>query len=177
MLANFIAQHERLAETGWLVAGNRLLLNAALTAEWEAGRCDPLHFSALEWIRQRLAGKVNRLLPLIRWSATAQWRKNKPTAWAGAKTCNLAVWRQDFIAVNGFDELFQGWGHEDADLVVRLINHGVLRKEGRFAVPILHLWHRESPRDFESANLQRLQSRLADKTFIRANQGIEQYES
>ena len=173
VLANFVAQHERLAEKAWLVAGNRLLLNAVLTADWEAGCCDPLHFSALTWLKQRLAGKVNRLLPLLRWSVTAQWRKNKPTAWAGAKTCNLALWRQDFVAVNGFDALFQGWGHEDADLVVRLINHGVLRKEGRFAVPILHLWHKESPREFESANLQRLQARIADKTFIRAIKGVE----
>lgn len=173
VLASFVAQHESLAEKGWLVAGNRLLLNAALTADWEAGRCDPLHFSTLVWLRQRLAGKVNRLLPLIRCSTRAQWRKNKPTAWAGAKTCNLALWQRDFMAVNGFDALFQGWGHEDADLVVRLINHGIWRKEGRFAVPILHLWHRESPREFESENLHRLQSRLADKTFIRAIKGIE----
>lgn len=173
VLANFVAQHERLAEKGWLVAGNRLLLSEVLTADWEAGRCNPLHFSALAWLGQRLAGKVNRLLPLIRCPTTASWRKKKPAAWAGAKTCNLAVWRQDFVAVNGFDELFHGWGHEDADLAIRLIHQGVSRKEGRFAVPILHLWHRESPRDFESANLQRLQSRLADKTFIRAIKGME----
>ena len=172
-LADFVAQHERLAESGWWVAGNRLLLNAALTADWEAGRCDPLHFSALTWLWQRLVGKVNRLLPLMRWSTTAQWRKNKPTAWAGAKTCNLALWRRDFMAVNGFDAQFHGWGHEDADLVVRLINHGILRKEGRFAVPIVHLWHPESPREFESTNLHRLQLRLADKTFIRAIKGME----
>jgi len=37
---------------------------------------------------------------------------------------NLAVWREDFLAVNGFDEQFVGWGLEDHDFADRLVRLG-----------------------------------------------------
>jgi predicted glycosyltransferase involved in capsule biosynthesis len=87
-------------------------------------------------------------------------------------TCNLAIWRKDFYAINGFDALFEGWGYEDSDLVVRLIHTGVNRKEGRFALPVLHLWHPQQDRHFEPENYQRLQARIHSPHFTRAKQGL-----
>ena len=72
--------------------------------------------------------------------------------WQGAKTCNLAVWKDDLLKINGFDESFIGWGREDSDLVVRLINNGVRRKEGTFATGVYHLWHKLNSRDNFSKN-------------------------
>lgn len=90
-------------------------------------------------------------------------------------TCNLAIWKNDFISVNGFDETFEGWGYEDSDLVIRLMHYGVKRKEGRFAVPVLHLWHQQNDRSQQDRNYQRLLDRLNDASLIRAKQGLEQY--
>ncbi|HSH13683.1 MAG TPA: galactosyltransferase-related protein, partial [Desulfurivibrionaceae bacterium] len=94
--------------------------------------------------------------------------------WQGAMTCNLAVWREDFFRVNGFDENFVGWGHEDAEFVGRLINSGVFRKEGRFALPVLHLWHQNQHRGREAGNLRRLHEQLAKKA-TRAETGVDRY--
>ncbi|MDR3416871.1 MAG: glycosyltransferase family 2 protein [Nevskia sp.] len=160
---DFLLAHRALAEPGWFVAGNRALLSEGFsrrlldspdaTARWSAR-------TPAGWIGARLRGDVNRLTPLLR--LPAGWpRKNKPREWRGAKTCNLGVWRKDFLAVDGFDESYVGWGHEDADLVVRLIRHGVLRKEGRFATSVLHLWHAPAPRQGLSDNEQRLAEVLA----------------
>ena len=90
-------------------------------------------------------------------------------------TCNLAIWKKDFIAVNGFDEQFQGWGYEDSDLVIRLIHNRIKRKEGRFAVPVLHLWHKENDRSQHDENYQRLLDRLSQPNFIQAQSGFSQY--
>lgn len=155
---DFLQAHRALAEPGWFVAGNRALLSqrfatrllpsAQAVAEWSAR---PLG----GWIGARLRGDINRLAPMMK--APAGWqRKNKPREWRGAKTCNLAVWSEDFLRVDGFDESYVGWGHEDADLAVRLIRSGVLRKEGRFAASVLHLWHAPAPRQGLSANEGRL---------------------
>ena len=38
--------------------------------------------------------------------------------------CNLSVDRDAFVAVNGFDENFDGFGKEDSDLRNRLLRHG-----------------------------------------------------
>jgi len=164
---DFLRAHRALAEPGWFVAGNRALLSErfsrSLLASAEAAQRWAARTPA-GWIGARLRGDVNRLTPLLR--LPAGWpRKNKPREWRGAKTCNLAVWRKDFLAVDGFDESYVGWGHEDADLVVRLIRAGVLRKEGRFATSVLHLWHAAAPRQGLGDNERRLAEVLAaDRT-------------
>jgi predicted glycosyltransferase involved in capsule biosynthesis len=62
--------------------------------------------------------------------------------------------------VDGFDESFVGWGHEDADFVLRLHNAGITRKNGYCATEVFHLWHRESSRDQETTNANRVRERI-----------------
>ncbi len=57
------------------------------------------------------------------------------------RSCNLAIWRDDLVRVDGFDADYQGWGREDSDLALRLLHAGVRRKQGTFATGVLHLWH------------------------------------
>jgi predicted glycosyltransferase involved in capsule biosynthesis len=102
-------------------------------------------------------------------------RHIQPKKWQKAMTCNLGVWKSDFIRVNGFDELFEGWGFEDSDLVIRLIHAGIVRKEGRFAVPVLHLWHPHNDKSKQDMNYQRLLERLHQQDFILAKKGVSQY--
>lgn len=64
----------------------------------------------------------------------------------------MAVWRTDFERVDGFDESFVGWGHEDADFVLRLHHAGVRRKNGYCATEVFHLWHKEAVRTQASRN-------------------------
>jgi predicted glycosyltransferase involved in capsule biosynthesis len=81
----------------------------------------------------------------------------KKEDWYGVKTCNLGLHRQDFMDVNGFNEEFTGWGHEDADLAIRLIRNGIRRKEGNFATTVFHCYHKEVPRADEQRNRDMLE--------------------
>ncbi len=172
-LPNFVSRHKLLAEQGWFVAGNRILLSETFTSE-ALSQALPLHQrSKLEWLRDRWRGRINRWLPLLQLGNTS-WRKKSPQRWQGARTCNLALWREDFMAVNGFDEAYAGWGHEDADLAVRLIRRGVQRKDGRFATAVMHLWHRENDRSQLLENVKRLEQILASHR-IQAQIGLDQY--
>ncbi|TSA50942.1 MAG: glycosyltransferase [Nitrosomonadales bacterium] len=175
---DFIRRHLALAEAGRLVMGSRILCSSALTEQIENGALGnealaPLSWRWPDWLGARKRGDVNRLLPLLRLPGQA-WRKLRGLRWRGIRTFNLAVWRSDFERVNGFDELFQGWGHEDADLAVRLMHAGVRRKDGQFALPVLHLWHRESDRGRESENMKRLQARIQSGQ-VRAEAGLDGY--
>jgi len=157
--ADFIARHRALAEPGWMVAGNRILLAEAFTARALRERV-PLHaWSRSDWRAARRRGDVNRTLPLATWPL-GPLRKLAARRWQRVRTCNLAVWSADFRRVNGFDETFEGWGFEDSDLAVRLLNAGVRRKEGAFATGVLHLWHRENDRRHEGRNWDLLQQRI-----------------
>ena len=166
----FIARHRALAEPGWFVFGNRLLVSKNFTSDVLSQKiaveCWPLRrlFSA------RLMGKVNRLAPMVHMGDGA-WRRMGPQKWQGVRTCNMAAWRSDLLRVDGLDGAFQGWGLEDSDLAIRLLNSGVKRKDGRFATGVLHLWHKEADRASYQNNRARLDLLMASKR-IRAGQGL-----
>lgn len=171
---DFIAEHRRLAAPGCFVPGNRVLLSQAFTQE-VIEKHILLHEKTLNYfITLWLQNKINRISAFIR-LPLGLLRCVQPKKWQKAMTCNLAMWRRDFLRTNGFDELFEGWGFEDSDLVIRLIHAGIKRKEGRFAVPVLHLWHAHNDKSKQDINYQRLLARLNNQDFILAKKGVSQY--
>lgn len=137
---NFVAIHRALSEPGWFVTGNRILMSEKLTGTVLREGLDPQTWGYREWARQRSHGGINRTVPLMS-LPLGPLRKLRFRAWRGARSCNLAVWRNDLDRVDGFDCAYQGWGREDSDLLVRLLHAGVKRKDGVFATGVLHLWH------------------------------------
>ncbi|MCX7135748.1 MAG: galactosyltransferase-related protein [Proteobacteria bacterium] len=102
------------------------------------------------------------------------FRRSAPQRWEGAKTCNLAAWRDDLLRVNGLDETYSGWGLEDSDLVIRLLHAGVQHKSARFAAPVFHLWHNENDRSRLAEN-QRLVDALMQSKRSVAVLGVNRY--
>lgn len=51
----------------------------------------------------------------------------------------MGVWKSDPALVDGFNDSFVAWGHEDTDFVLRLHGGGVRRKNGFCATEIFHL--------------------------------------
>lgn len=177
---DYIEQQLNLLETGYFIAGNRVLLSKAFTQEilnYPDIIKNIFTWNIFTWIRAKLRGRVNKVLVGIRLNKRAKWRYSRDTNWRYPKGCNFAVWRSDFMAVNGFDESFSGWGHEDADLFVRLLHAGVKIKDGRFALPVLHLWHSNAKRDNEAQNSTRLLERVNNSECKSAISGISQYIS
>jgi glycosyltransferase involved in cell wall biosynthesis len=171
---DFVTRHRMLNEPGWFLSGNRLLLTQEFTAQVLREKL-PIHlWRAGEWLRARMKGRIERILPLIRLPDARWLRKLAPRRWKGAKTCNLSAYRRDLLQVNGLDESYTGWGLEDSDLVIRLIRAGVLSKSARFSAPVLHLWHKENDRSNLEENNRRLQEVL-NVTHTRARKGVEQY--
>jgi len=62
----FVAAHRRLAAPGWFVAGNRVLLGQALSTRVLREHLEPERWGFGAWLRHRLHGEINRLLPLVR---------------------------------------------------------------------------------------------------------------
>ena len=157
--AQFVSQHRFLAERGCFVNGSRALLSERLSAWALAREIDLPRLRAADWLRHWLTGDVNKLTQLVRWP-DAPLRHQARFRWKGIRSCNFGVWYGDLQAANGFDESFAGWGHEDADLVLRLHNHGGIRKNGFCATEVFHLWHHEHSRASEMRNRQRVLQRL-----------------
>lgn len=171
-MPHFARMHAALAAPGGFVNGSRVLLSEAFTRRVIDGAADPARLHALDWLRLRLAGDVNKLTHLVCWPG-APGRTRGGFIWKGIRSCNFGLWRSDFEAVDGFDESFEGWGHEDADLVLRLHHQGLARKNGFLATEVLHLWHRENSREGENANRERVRARM-QSGIIRAEAGLAQ---
>ena len=148
---DFVARHKLLAKPGFFVNGSRVLLSSEFTKQVLAGSQQISGRSALYWLRQRVLGNASKLTGLLR-LPDMPLRNNRAFSWKGIRSCNLGCWRTDFERVNGFDESFVGWGHEDADFVLRLHNSGIARKNGFCATEVFHLWHKEEARNQESQN-------------------------
>jgi glycosyltransferase involved in cell wall biosynthesis len=167
---DFIAAHRAVAQPGWFVTGSRLLLSEALTTRVLAEGLAPEQWDLGTWIGQRLRGGVNRIGPLILpWSGVSAKRNER--RWRGARGSNMAFWRADLDAVDGFDAAFVGWGREDSDMFARMIRHGVRRRNARLEATVLHLWHREQDRSRLEENQRQLEQLLSE-TRVRARQGL-----
>jgi len=148
---DFIARHRALAAPGCFLNGSRVLLSDRLTQKVTRVGERLFGRSSGYWIKQRILGNANKLTGLLR---LPDWkgRMDRGVAWTRVRSCNMAVWRTDFERIDGFDESFAGWGHEDADFVLRLHHAGVLRKNGFCATEVFHLWHKEAVRAQASQN-------------------------
>ena len=171
---DFIAQHKRLAQTGCFVNGSRVLLSPALTHQVVSGALRVDGRSKSFWLMARQRGDASKLGHLLR---LPDWDlRKKPTFyWKGIRSANMAVWREDFETIDGFDESYVGWGHEDADFVLRLHNAGTVRKNGFCATEVFHLCHKEASRNKESHNAALVTARAeASSKLVRAAMGYSQ---
>lgn len=171
--AGFVSRHRRLAQSGYFLSGNRVLLSPAFTARVLHERL-PVHaWSAARWLAAWVKRDINRWLPVVALPDGA-FCQRAPGQWERIKTCNLSAWRADLMRVNGLDESYSGWGLEDSDLVIRLLHAGIRHNRARFAAPVFHLWHGENDRSRLAENQRRLKEILTS-TRIEALVGVSQY--
>lgn len=86
----------------------------------------------------------------------------------------MAFWKEDLLTVNGYNENFIGWGREDTDIAIRLINAGVQKRFIKFGAVCFHLHHNEADRDMDEKNTALMNETIRNKIF-RAASGLDQY--
>jgi glycosyltransferase involved in cell wall biosynthesis len=157
---DFIEKHRMLSEEKKLVTGSRILLNKSLTQKL----CDEtyLNFKSIKTrsLFFRLSGRMNKFMPLWIKLPSSMYRTYNQFVWRRIKGCNLATWKNDIVAVNGFSEDINGWGHEDADLVFRMSLSGVKRKSGAWCTEVLHLYHTSNNKSQDKINLEIVKKRI-----------------
>ncbi len=96
------------------------------------------------------------------------------TTYAGARGGLMGIFKSDYIKVNGFNEDFSGWGREDSELFVRIINAGIKRKNIKFAAITYHLWHPFISRASLPANDALLAQAISEKS-VWCKNGVDKY--
>lgn len=161
----FILDHSRNAEPGCFIQGSRVLLSSLKTKN--ALNTKKISFNNFSF------GFKNRK-NAIHSNILANFFSIKKNYLAGIKTCNFSFYRMDCILVNGFNNEFEGWGREDSDFALRLMNAGVKRKNLKFNAIQYHLWHKEVSRNSLSYNDMMLQ-KVISENHVWCNNGIDNF--
>ena len=161
----FLQDHINNAEKGFFIQGTRALLTKEKTQVVLKKMNKSFSFFSY--------GIKNRK-NLIHSNLLSKIFLQKKKYLRGVKTCNMSFFKKDCININGFNNDFVGWGREDAEFAVRLLNSGVIRKNLRFNAIQLHLWHIENIRTSLMQN--DLLLKLANKKNSKwCNNGIDKY--
>ena len=165
MEKHFIEDHLAFRHPGFFVQGTRVLLKSALSERvlQNKGMEQAFCYKGVENKKNCLRSKL--LAKMFSFSSRSL---------VGVKTCNFAFFKKDAIAVNGFNEEFVGWGREDSEFIVRLLNKGVRRQNMKFNGLVYHLYHPMNDRTRLQHNDHILQQTIA-KQLTWCDKGINQY--
>jgi len=160
---NFIADHLSIKAIGYFVTGSRLLLGKKITEVLLES--EKVNIADLRWKGKNFFNTL-RIPFLMRLLQNTYKTKGKHLDYV--KGCNMAFWKSDLYLVNGYDESFIGWGREDSDICIRLINAGVKKKFIKFCAVQYHLHHPLASRDqFEANDILIEQNKLQQMSFCK----------
>ena len=135
----FIADHLRLAKQDTFVCGTRSMIKEDYTAEllYKGNLSFPID------MKGHLSKKFNAVYNVLLAALHYRFQRSRKN-YLYVKGCNMAFWKNDLLKVNGHNEFFIGWGKEDNDLALRLLNTGVGIRFAKFCAIQYHLHHKES---------------------------------
>ncbi len=162
---HFVLDHHQFARPGFFVQGTRVLLNKTLSEKVvQTGQLQST------FCRHGVENRKN----CLRSNILARLFSFKSRRLRGVRTCNFAFWRQDAVQVNGFNEEFVGWGREDSEFTVRLMNIGIRRQNIKFNALAYHLYHPISDRKHLAENDHILQQTI-DQKLCFCEHGLRQH--
>ncbi|RXG16136.1 hypothetical protein DSM03_103322 [Leeuwenhoekiella aestuarii] len=134
----FIEDHIRLSEVGIFLYGSRVNIQEYFIDSLFKKK--KVRFSVFS----KVIKKRTRALHIPILSSVYKPLSNLSSKIRG---CNFSYWREDALAIQGYDEFYTGWGREDSDFAARLLHNGVLGKRIRYAGIVFHIWHPEKSRE------------------------------
>lgn len=164
---HFIRDHKTFAEQGCFVQGGRVIVfETASKKLLKQGKTYISFFNPAIFNRHNtiVSNVLAKLFTRIRAQSLRRIRG-----------CNASLWKQDLLRVNGYNELFIGWGSEDKELAVRLYNSGVKLKVIKFGAVCYHLHHKLKVNNRRLERNNRLLREAQQLKIIKCKEGIDKY--
>jgi glycosyltransferase involved in cell wall biosynthesis len=152
---DFIKDHIKHAEPGFFAQGYRVLLSEKQTEESLIKANVSFSFFSSQFKNRKNSIHSNFLSFIF---------STKKNHLQGVKSCNMGFYKKDCMKINGFNNAFEGWGREDTEFIVRMINSGINRKNIRFNAIQFHLWHNENSRGLLERNNAILEDTINNST-------------
>lgn len=165
--STFIEAHVALAERGVVRSGRRLNLPEDLSLQIRSEKMEPVELEKSLWkyAPKLLLDKEARFKQGLYFNPKG-WvyrnlidRKNRSSAILG---CNFSCFRDDMIAINGFDESYGETAvSDDMDLDWRFRAYGLKLRSCKNAANVMHLYHKAHDRGDASAQVALMREREA----------------
>ncbi len=152
----FVADHISFSEKGSFVTGSRVMLDEQYSKELiRSGE------TSVNLLNKDVRNKSNGVRVKVLRNYLAERYRVKDMLFM--RGCNMAFWRDDLVMVNGYNEEFTGWGREDNEVAVRLINSGIKKRIIKFGGVVFHIYHPEKSRSGLNKNDDMLQDAITNK--------------
>lgn len=161
----FIVDHISCAREGYYIKGGRVNLTRAETERL----CRNGTYRSLGFFTLGVTRRENSIHCLWLAKYLAPRRKTRP-----GLGCNTSFWKKDVLQINGYDEYYVGWGGEDYDFSIRLLNIGCKKLALKFAAIGFHLWHEDKFMQNRDKNFKYYFEKMAEKATW-CERGIDQY--
>jgi len=151
---DFVEQHVKFREEGFFLSGGYFMLPMDISETIDKEDIYSERCFDVNWLKENgLKGSFkNNKLSAGPIKATIL-NSITPTnaSWNGH---NASGWKEDIVAVNGFDERMQ-YGGQDRELGERLVNRGLRSKQIRYNAVVIHLDHPRGYKNQESIDKNR----------------------
>jgi len=161
----FIYDHVSSSKEGFFIQGTRVLLSKEISRKVLQSQD-----LAVNFYQSGISNRKNAL----RSKLLSNIFSSKSKKLDGIKTCNMSFFKEDFLRINGFNNDFEGWGREDSEFALRMINYGLIRNNIKHLAIQYHLWHHEESRESLIQNDLILEVAAKNK-IIRCKNGISEF--
>lgn len=142
----FVADHMTIKKEGYFVAGSRVMLSQETTLNLiKHNSADVKRHGIFQFNTNAFRSSLLRNFLASRYKCKGKYRFY-------VKGCNMAFFKKDLIKVNGYNEAFSGWGSEDREIAIRLINAGIKKQFLKNSGICYHLYHHSSSKEKELKN-------------------------
>lgn len=166
---HFIKGHIKMARKNVFLRGSRVLLSDSFSKKILQNKI--IRFS---WYNFGVSNRMNSLyLPFLTKLFKSSTSDSLKVA-TSARGCNMSFWKADLIKVNGYNEVMTGWGREDSEISVRLINVGINRQIIKFDAIQYHIYHPFHSKEEVNKNHQVLEN-VIQKKIVYCQEGLSNH--
>ena len=174
---DFVETHAKFAEEGYFLSGGYCKLpmdtsQAIVPEDIASERCFDV-----KWLKEQGPLKGTQALKLNSGPTMSSLLDLITPTNASFNNCNSSAWREDLIAINGYDERMQ-YGGPDRELGERLENFGLKSKQIRHQAIVLHLDHARGYKTKESLDRNlAIRKEVKDQKKVWTEYGIKKGDS
>ncbi|MGB6269624.1 MAG: glycosyltransferase family 2 protein [Olleya sp.] len=173
---DFVTTHAKYAEKGYFLSGGYLKLDMPTSEGITLKDIENENCFDTDWLKKNGSISFKNALKMNVKGILADVLDTVTPTGATFNNCNSSAWKEDLMAINGYDQRMQ-YGGPDRELGERLFNYGIKSKQIRHKAIVLHLDHPRGYKTKESLDRNlAIRKNVKDNKVIRTPYGIEKLD-